>query len=288
MQVYVFPKLEEIHLSKMNGLIDIWQTKVSADSFSNLISVTIEECNQLNKIFPSQMEGWFESLINLKVSECKSVIEIFEINDSHEINAYGIDTNLQVILLESLPKLTQLWSKDPDGILNFKKLRTIDVRNCDELTNLFPTSVAKDVSKLERMSVFRCKKMVEIVASKDASEDMKDPLKFPELTYVRLYGLSTLKQFYKGRHPIKCHKLKELSIDKCLKLRTFPQERSETRNEENFIFLAEEVSNMPSLSYFRKKKNSFMICLIETKRNKRKIERKENMSEPKDKQRLCN
>ncbi|XP_052724933.1 uncharacterized protein LOC108346442 isoform X2 [Vigna angularis] len=245
--VYVFPKLEEIHLSKMNGLIDIWQTKVSADSFSNLIFVRIEECNQLNKIFPSQMQGWFESLINLEVSECKSVIEIFEINDSHEINASGIDTNLQVILLEGLPKLKQLWSKDPDGILNFKKLQSIDVRNCDELTNLFPTSVAKDVSKLERMSVFYCKKMVEIVASKDAAEDMKDPLKFPELTYVRLYGLSNMKQFYEGRHPIKCPKLKELSIDKCVKLQTFLQQKSETRNEENFIFSAEEV--FPNLEY---------------------------------------
>ncbi|XP_027906872.1 disease resistance protein SUMM2-like [Vigna unguiculata] len=248
-KVCVFPKLEEIHLSKMKRLTDMWQTEVGIDSFSSLISVRIEECDQLDKIFPSHMEGWFESLINLQISKCKSVEEIFEINDSQEIDASGgIDTNLQVILLEELPKLKELWSKDPDGILNFKKLRTIDVSYCDELRNLFPASVAKDVPKLERMSVLYCERMMEIVSNKDTSEADNDPLEFPELTFVRLYGLPTMKQFYKGRHPIKCPKLKELSMGKCTKLKTFLQETS----DEKFVFSAEEVSMI--LSEFQKQK----------------------------------
>ncbi|XP_027906929.1 uncharacterized protein LOC114166401 isoform X2 [Vigna unguiculata] len=243
-KVCVFPKLEEIHLNKMKRLTDMWQTEVGIDSFSSLISVRIEECDQLDKIFPSHMEGWFESLINLQISKCKSVKEIFEINDSQEIDASGgIDTNLQVILLEGLPKLKELWSKDPDGILNFKKLRTIDVSYCDELRNLFPASVAKDVSKLERMSVLRCKRMVEIVSNKDTSEANNDPLEFPELTFVRLYALPNMKQFYKGRHPIKCSKLKELSMGKCMKLKTFLQETS----DEKFVFSSEAV--FPKLEY---------------------------------------
>ncbi|KAG2380647.1 Disease resistance protein [Vigna angularis] len=237
-------KLEEIHLSDMKRLKDIWHTKVNIDSFSSLISVNIEECNQLDKIFPSHMEGWFESLINLKVSNCKHVKVIFEVSDSEEIDVSGgIDTNLQVILLKDLPKLKELWSKDPHGILNFKKLRTIDVSNCDELKNLFPASMAKDVSKLERISILHCKKMEEIVSSKDASEANNDPLEFPELTYVRLHELENIKQFYKGRHPIKCPKLKELSMDKCMMLKTFQQKTS----EEKFVFSAEAV--FPNLEY---------------------------------------
>ncbi|BAT97483.1 hypothetical protein VIGAN_09094000 [Vigna angularis var. angularis] len=111
-KVCVFPKLEEIHLSDMKRLRDIWHTKVNIDSFSSLISVNIEECNQLDKIFPSHMEGWFESLINLKVSNCKYVKVIFEVSDSEEIDVSGgIDTNLQVILLKDLPELKELWSK---------------------------------------------------------------------------------------------------------------------------------------------------------------------------------
>jgi len=191
------------------------------------------------------MEGWFESLINLEVLYCDSVKEIFEINDSQERDASGgIETNLQVILLKYLPKLKQLWSKDPNGILNFKNLLTIDVCECGELRNLFPASMIKDVSKLECMSAWNCEKMVEIVASKDVLEANDDSLEFPELTFVKLYGLSNMKQFYKGRYPLKCPKLEKLSMDKCVKLKTFFQETSETTNEEKFVFSAKAVSNI--------------------------------------------
>ncbi|KAK7382048.1 hypothetical protein VNO80_00707 [Phaseolus coccineus] len=232
--VCVFPKLEEIHLSKMDSLTDMWETKVSIDSFSSLISVNIEECNKLDKIFPSHMEGWIECLDNLKVSRCNSVKVIFEINDSQEIDAFGgIDTNLEVILLEHLPKLKQLWSTDPDGILNLKKLRTINVDSCRELRNLFPASIAKDVPKLEFMSASFCDKMEKIVASQHESETNKDPLVFPELTYVRLYGLENFKHFYK-RHHIKCPKLKKLSVDYYVQLKTFLKETCKTTDEEVF------------------------------------------------------
>ncbi|KOM29494.1 hypothetical protein LR48_Vigan707s002600 [Vigna angularis] len=242
-KVCVFPKLEEIHLSKMRRLRDIWHTKVNIDSFSSLISVNIEECNKLDKIFPINMEGWFESLDNLKVYKCQSVEVIFEIKDYEEIDASGgISTNLQVILLQDLPKLKELWSKDPHGVIHFKKLRTIDVSNCHELWNLFPTSMAKDVSKLEHISIWSCKKMVEIVSSKDTSEANNHPLEFSELTYVRLYLLPNIKHFYKGRHPIKCPKLKELIVSNCRKLKTFSKEISKTtEEEESFVFSAPKV-----------------------------------------------
>jgi len=246
MQVCVFPKLEEIHLSKMNRLTDIWQTEVSVDSFSNIISVKIEECYKLNKIFPSHMKGWVECLDNLTVCSCESVEVIFEINDYEKIDEFGgINTNLQVILLENLPKLKQLWSTDPGGILNFKKLRAMDVCDCDELINLFPASVAEDVPKLERISTLYCEKMVEIVTSQDASYANNDPLVFPELTCVRLEWLPNIKRFCKGKHLIKCPKLKQFSIHKRVKLNTFLKEINETTNkEEKCVFSAEEVTNI--------------------------------------------
>jgi len=247
----------------MNSLTDIWETKVSVDSFSSLMSMNIEECNKLVKIFPSHIEGWIECLDNLKVSRCKSVEVIFEINDSQAIDAFGgIDTNLEVILLEYLPKLKQLWSTDPDGILNFKKLRTINVANCDEVRNLFPASVAKDVQKLERMSVSSCRKMEEIVASQHASE--ANLLAFPELTCVRLDRLPKIKHFYQQRHPIKCPKLKEFSVYKCQRLKTFIRETCKTTNEdEQFVFSAPEVSNTPSSSQFEKMFSKFFIILFD-------------------------
>ncbi|TKY63988.1 Disease resistance protein RPS2 [Spatholobus suberectus] len=249
-KVCVFPILEEIHLSKMNMLTDIWQTELSADSFSSLISVHIEECDKLDKIFPSHMEGWFASLDSMKVVNCKSVEVIFEIEDSQQMDAFGgIDTNLQHILVNNLPSLKQMWSTDPGGILNFKKLLSIEVFSCDKLRNVFPASVAKDVEKLEDMMVVTCEGMVEIVAWDDGSETNNKPLVFPELTCMTLLTLSNIKHFYKGRHTIECPKLKTLGVIGCgEKLKTFRTEISESTNEEQHaVFSAEKV--IPNLEY---------------------------------------
>ncbi|KAK7389892.1 hypothetical protein VNO78_25188 [Psophocarpus tetragonolobus] len=198
-KVCVFPNLEEIQLSEMKMLTDIWQAEVTANSFSSLISVHIEGCEKLEKIFPCHMEGWFTSLESLKVVNCKSVEVIFEIKDSQQIDAYGIETSLQFILVEELPNMEQIWSKDPEGILDFKKLRSVQVSSCDKLWSVFPASVAKNAEKLEYMSILGCNQMVEVVACEDGLERKNETLVFPELTYMGLY-FSGIKRFYEGRY----------------------------------------------------------------------------------------
>ncbi|KAL3009011.1 hypothetical protein AAZX31_07G062400 [Glycine max] len=247
-KVCVFPRLEEIHLDHMDKLTDIWHVEVSADSFSSLTSVYINSCNKLDKIFPSHMEGWFASLNSLKVYFCQSVEVIFEIKDSQQADAFGgIDTNLQVVDVSELPKLEQVWSRDPGGILNFKKLQSIQVSCCERLRNVFPASVAKDVPKLEYMSVMWCAEIVEIVACEDGSETNTEQLVFPELTYMALYELSSIQHFYRGRHPIECPKLKKLSVGGCnKKLKTFGT--GERSNEEDEAVLSAEKI-FPNLEY---------------------------------------
>ncbi|KAL2336159.1 hypothetical protein Fmac_010605 [Flemingia macrophylla] len=232
-KAFVFPKLEEIHLDTMNLLIDIWQTEVSTDSFCSLISVHIEKCKKLGKIFPSHMEGWYASLENLKVVNCESVKVIFEIKDSQQRDVYGgIDTNLQSVFLEQLPKLMQVWSIDPRGILNFKKLQSINVSSCYKLRNVFPASVAKDVQKIEYISVISCGRMVEIVAYEDGSEANNEPLVFYELTNMKLYSLPNMERFLRGRRSVRCPKLNKLAVAHCGKLEIFQRERSESTNQE--------------------------------------------------------
>ncbi|XP_050877368.1 uncharacterized protein LOC127081129 [Lathyrus oleraceus] len=130
-KVCIFPKLEEIHLTKLNKLTDIWQVEVGADSFSSLIFVQIEGCKQLNKVFPSHMTGWFGSLDSLKVIDCMSVEVIFEIKDFQPDVSMKV-TNLQLILVDQLPNLKQVWDRDPEGILCFKNLRVIEATRCNQ------------------------------------------------------------------------------------------------------------------------------------------------------------
>ncbi|KAL2336509.1 hypothetical protein Fmac_010955 [Flemingia macrophylla] len=246
-KAFVFPKLEEIHLSEMNMLIDIWQVEVSIDSFCSLISVHIEQCEKLDKIFPSHMEGWYANLENLKVVDCGSVEVIFVIKDFQQRDTYGgIDTNLQSVFLEELPKLKQVWSIDPRGILNFKKLQSIDVSSCKKLKNVFPASVAKDVQKIEYISITNCERMIEIVAREDGLEANNEPLVFHELTNMKLYYLPNMEHLCKGRYTVWCPKLSKLTVAYCMKLEIFQRERSERTTEEvtNFSTSKKLFSNL--------------------------------------------
>ncbi|KAL2347779.1 hypothetical protein Fmac_001779 [Flemingia macrophylla] len=238
-KVWVFPKLEEIHLSEMSSLIEIWPVELSADSFSGLVFVYIERCERLDKIFPCHLEGWFATLDKLTVIDCISVKVIFEIQDSQQIDAYdGIDTNLQFIVVDKLPNLKQVWSINPEGILNFKKLKSIVLSKCGKLLNVFPASMAKELQKLQLIDIGRCDAMVEIFAFEDVSKENSEPLVFPELKKIILYRLANMKHFYKGRHPIVCPKLKGLLVFICPKLKIFPTENA--NEEEKSVLSAEK------------------------------------------------
>ncbi|KAL2336060.1 hypothetical protein Fmac_010506 [Flemingia macrophylla] len=234
---FVFPKLEEIHLNEMSMLIDIWQVEMSVDSFGSLVSVHIEKCEKLDKIFPIHIEGWYRSLKNLKVVDCWLVEVIFEIKDSRQRDETGgIDTNLQNVILNQLPTLKQVWNIDPKGILNFKKLQIIDVSYCNKLKNVFPTYMAKDIQKIESMSVIGCNRMMEIVACEDGLEASNEPLVFSELTNMKLCYLENMKRICEGRHAIKCPKLKKLTMMHCKKLEILHTIRRESTNEEISVF----------------------------------------------------
>ncbi|XP_058754319.1 uncharacterized protein LOC131627481 [Vicia villosa] len=255
-KVCIFPKLEEMYLIKLNKLTDICQVEVGADSFSSLISVHIEGCEKLNKIFPSHVTGWFESLDSLKVIDCMSVEVIFEIKNFQQIDAPMKMTYLQLILVDQLPNLKHVWDRDPEGILSFKNLRIIEATDCDKLSYLLPASVAKDLKRLEGILVNICKGMEEIVAWPDGPQAR---LVFPEVTFMKLFGLPNVKRFYKGGH-IECPNLKQLSVDLCEKLDVFT---TETTNEERqAVLLAEKViSNLefmetgPKESYWLQSNN---------------------------------
>ncbi|KAK7275110.1 hypothetical protein RIF29_16217 [Crotalaria pallida] len=252
-KVDIFPKMEEIQLTDMNMLKEIWQeVDVGEKSFSSLVSLHIERCNQLKKIFPSHMVGRFESLESVKVVDCESVEVVFELPISQPQTAHqrkkkkvppqkdasGIDTKLRFIHLLSLWNMKHVWDKDPRGILNFKSLQSIIIYRNAGLRNVLPASVAKNLEKLEEFSVSYCYVMEEIVAKEIGLQTINEPLVFPEVTSMEFAELP-LKHFYKGRHPIECPNLKRLAVKKCDKLKIFTTKTKSGPGKP--LFLAEKV-----------------------------------------------
>ncbi|KAL1293281.1 hypothetical protein AAHE18_19G061900 [Arachis hypogaea] len=250
---HIFPKLEEIHLTNMGMLKDIWPVKVHAGSFPKLISVHIDGCKKLGKIFPSHMEGCYQSLDSLKVINCEAVEVIFECPLKKDASL--ADMKLQLILLQSLPNLNKVWSRDPEGVVDFKSLRSIKVSNCKKLSNVLPASIAKGLKKLEELSIKSCGEVEEIVDA--GSETNNEQLEFPEVTSMELCYLRNIRHFYNGRQSIECPKLKRLVVNNCVKLRAF------TTDEEGIpVFSAEKVISNLEYMDIDSKEAKWLKCNI--------------------------
>ncbi|XP_020992207.2 probable disease resistance protein At4g27220 [Arachis duranensis] len=236
----IFPKLEEIQLSGMEMLKEIWpcEDEVRADSFSSLISVDISQCNKIDKIFPSHMKCCYLSLKTLKVSSCEWVEFIFKSRLPSQQSGTNKSALLEVIDLHDLPYLKQVWSEDPKGVVNFTNLQSIKISFCNTLSYVLPASIAKDLGKLESFSIYSCRNLEEIIACDGGSETSNEPpLMFPEVVSMSFRKLPSIRCLYKGRHIVECPKLKQLTMIECPNLKIC---KTESANEEEGASLSAE------------------------------------------------
>nr|KYP77132.1 putative disease resistance protein At4g27220 [Cajanus cajan] len=190
-KVFVFPKLEEIHLSKMKMLTDIWQTKMSVDSFCSLISVHIEECEKLDKIFPSHMEGWYASLEKLKVvnlSSCTRMVEIIACEDGleNEPLVFPELTNMKLYFLKNMER----FYKGRHGI-KCPKMNKLIVVKCGKLETF---QIKRSESTNEEVAVFSTPK--ELFPNLEFLNIDVDQAEKWLLSNIKMYRMHRLKQLF--------------------------------------------------------------------------------------------
>ena len=167
------------------------------------------------------------NLKELKIDDCNSLEEVFEIQETNNVEQSRdiAAAELTSLTLRYLKKVKHVWSMDPQGIITFVKLRTIEIWNCSSLKSVFPTSVAKALMHLEKLEIKDCATVEEIVAKEEGVE-ITTLFVFPQLTTLELQNLPELKSFYLSNHTLKWLSLKGLCINKCDKLKIFGSNKS--------------------------------------------------------------
>jgi hypothetical protein len=217
----------------MKSLLEIWNFELPSNSFEKLDTLIIEECDKLVNVFPCYVEGMFRSLCNLRVTNCKSMKLVFELDDKKR-NDVDV-TNMQDVYLETLPKLEHVWkwSKGRVGIFELKSLQKMYVHDCDRLENIFPVSVARLFPSLEYLVIWDCFELREIVPKRDGTNSDTSNLgplfKFPNLTTIKFSELPKLSGFYPGAYKLSCPALDDLSIELCDRLEPFKKETTEAQ-----------------------------------------------------------
>lgn len=106
-----------------------------------------------------------------------------------------------------------------------QNLDSVDIHMCRGLKNIFPSSVARGLQKLQKLQVSNCEAVEEIVSREEGLEATPKWL-FPKVTYVELRYLPLLRSFYLGMHTSEWPLLKELQVFECNNVEIFASEFS--------------------------------------------------------------
>ncbi|CAI9765874.1 unnamed protein product [Fraxinus pennsylvanica] len=124
---------------------------------------------------------------------------LIDTTDSIQNGTFG---KLESLDLEELPKLTEICNGNlPRGVIKpqlFCNLVSIEMFDCDAIRSLFSESVANNLVNLQKLEIYSCR-MLEEVVSTDARENEVTKtckvLEFPKLECVNLGSLSSFKSF---------------------------------------------------------------------------------------------
>ncbi|KAL3729812.1 hypothetical protein ACJRO7_026885 [Eucalyptus globulus] len=213
-QQVAFPNLETLYITSLNNIEMIWDNQVVAESFTKLKSLCVYGCNKLVNIVHSFILRWLLSLERLNVKACGSLEVVFEFWPLKHLDGHPIALPLKELTTSALSKLKRVWDKELHCQAKFQCLHSISVSECESLTSLFPTSIAKDLMQLEELEINKCG-IVEIIENE---EGPVPKFVFPMLTSLELKFLRELKCLYTGLHTSHWPALKSLKVHGCDKV----------------------------------------------------------------------
>ncbi|XP_027905955.1 uncharacterized protein LOC114165565 [Vigna unguiculata] len=159
-----------------------------------------------------------------------------------------IASQLRILTLKGLSKLTHVWEKKKNGVLVFPNLQQVIVSNCKKLETLFPASLAKNFKSLKGIEIEDCAKFQEIV-EKEESTEAKFVL--PCLERLILSSLPQLSCFYPQTFTLECPTLNILSVLRCEGLELFQSQHSMGEGisvkRQPLISRLEDISNLREL-----------------------------------------
>lgn len=148
-------------------------------------------------------------LRQLQIYSCPILEVIFDLEGANF--ADEVVSELRELDICYLPKLKHLWNKDPQKIFSFEKLNMVRILGCGMLKNVFPVSIASNLSQLQTFEIARCG-VEEIFSVGNEGAETKHRFVFPRVAYLSLYGLPKFTTFIPGLYTAEWPALKQLKV----------------------------------------------------------------------------
>ncbi|XP_031267747.1 uncharacterized protein LOC116126183 [Pistacia vera] len=229
--------LELITLSG-EDITSIWQDQFPEHQFSKVKFLEIIKDD--SACFPIEILEGFNNLQKLVLTVCPYK-EIFSCGEDEK--RAGMLTQIKQLELRGLSNLKDIWKQDShlDSIIQnlemldvyfchtlinllpssatYESLTSLFVWQCDGLINLVSSSTAKSLVRLERVTIYDCRMMTEVVSNEGDTEN--DEIVFDKLKSLSLENLKSLTSFCSGSYTFKFPFLEDLDVVKCPNMNTF-------------------------------------------------------------------
>ncbi|KAI4334776.1 hypothetical protein L6164_013486 [Bauhinia variegata] len=199
-KVDIFPNLEILKFSSIN-VKKIWEDgQLSTSCFiQNLTSLIIEDCGSLKCLFSSSMVGVLLKLKRLEIRKCHMMEEIIA-KDERRNNVISTEVRvgfpkLETVILNDMQNLETIWH--PQCTVNsFGRLKSVEVKNCEKIVNIFPSCTQGKYSSLETLTISDCGSLEEIFSLNGNETSSDDEEATAQLKNMTLLQLPKLKHIW--------------------------------------------------------------------------------------------
>ncbi|KAI4354365.1 hypothetical protein L6164_003235 [Bauhinia variegata] len=212
-----FYNLETLKLSSIN-LKNIWDDSqfLTSCCVQNLTNLTVEACGNIKYLFLSSTVGSFSKLKMLEISNCHEMEEIVAAEEgrNEEVNLAEVPfPKLEKMIINDMKNLEKIWHHQ------FGSLKTMEVKNCQNLGRIFPSHMQRKFFSLETIMVTGCSSLEEIFELNE-NENIKESKVNTQLRILTLLDLPNLKQIWSGdAQGILCfHNLETVRVENCPRL----------------------------------------------------------------------
>ena len=125
---------------------------------------------------------------------------------------------MEKLRIDGLECVNALWHTDIVAE-SFCRLRVLEVRNCNGLSKLIPSSLLPRMRNLEEVIVTQCRLLEKVL--EQTEEHSVEKVMLPNIHTVRLTNLPKLTIFLSGNRTFEWPSLERLAIEDCPSLKTF-------------------------------------------------------------------
>ncbi|KAM3690832.1 hypothetical protein ACJW31_09G149400 [Castanea mollissima] len=180
-----------------------------------------------HKFFSSKTILWQPNLKELSFGAIDERFQRLEVvfdlegqKDDNDHQRIAVLAELKTLTVHHLCNLRYVWKNVPQGIQGFQNLTSIDVYGCHKLRYLFPPTVAKLLVELQRIDIWECD-MIENIVQRDGEEEAEGIILFPKLTSFNLLLLPNLMSFSIEPYSFEWPSIEMIDLYKCPKFKTY-------------------------------------------------------------------